>query len=92
MNEACDLISMLPDGSAYVSAIDYTRAWTDAQNLQADLIDELWTMQCALHGIDPKKAPRVTRPKDIAVRIKASAKKRSVTDIINNGTWEESNG
>jgi hypothetical protein len=89
IDEACDLVSMLPDGAAYIRATDFKRSWTDEQNRQADLFDQLWVIASAMRGADVTKAPKVTRPTDVAARLQASKKKRSVSDRINNGKWEE---
>ena len=90
-DEAVDLISTLPRGSAYVRAVRPDLAWSEQREGVADLQDTLWQIAYALRGVssDPY---RVTRPADVVARRDAAAKSADVRSAIEGGDWSPLEG
>ena len=90
--EAIDLIRTLPNGSSYVASVDPLRSWSDERNRNADVLDAIMTVAWALGAYDRTahpEPPKVTRPRDLAIRRQRAQESRAARSRIENGEWEE---
>lgn len=78
---------MLPDGSAYVSAIDPVRSWSEQRNLAADIRDEMRSLVAATRGMS--EAPLVVRPRMILERIEDAKRAKQAKQKMKTTKWEE---
>lgn len=86
--EAVDLITGLPAGSRFVSALHPELSWTPEREAIADLQDTLWEIAYRRAGISDEPH-RVVRPSDVVARRKAAARYASVKRRIAETEWEE---
>lgn len=88
-DEACDLILMLPDGSAYIRKVAPARAWNEAKHNTADIIDALWEIAASRAGVPIADAPHITRPAQMLARIEKKKAVKAAKSKIENTKWEE---
>lgn len=79
----------LPDGSLTVAALHSERSWTQERQSAADIVDAVYAPATALCGGRASEAPRVPRPRDVAVAGAAAERAASVRARIENTEWVE---
>lgn len=90
VEEACDLISTLPDGSAYLAAINPKRSWSVEENQLAAIHDAIWAFLWMRSDAGTTKgAPRMQRPWDSWEQEQAVERSRETRRRLEDVTWKD---
>ncbi len=89
LDEALDLARMLPDGSAYKSALDPHRAWTNEEHLLADICDQVSRMIQIYATRTTENAHLHGRPGDREAQVQDIKRARDVRRKIKQTKWRE---
>lgn len=91
VDEAIDLIRMLPQGSLWRGARWPEMSWSTEQHDLADIKDllKLWIWSNGVYGPDLESPPRTVRPAHIVDLGRAKHESRRVKEILTSTQWEE---